>query len=403
MIGIGEDGLSGLSPAARALVDQATVLVGGKRHLAMLSPEDNRERLTWASPFEATIYNILKRCGQAVCVLASGDPLCYGVGVTLLRSVTINQMTIVPAPSAFSLACARLGWSLVDVEMVSLCGRSPELLHGLLYPGARLLVLSEGRSTPRIVAKLLAGSGFEQSQMIILERMGGTQERRIEGTAADWSRDDPHLEAADLNLLAIACPPDLGLHALSRLAGLPDSAYRHDGQLTKREMRAITLSALAPLPGQLLWDVGAGSGSISIEWMRTHRQCQAIAVEQHPVRLGYIANNAAALGTPGLKIIAGQAPGALEALPTPDAIFIGGGLTTDATLTTCWEALRPDGRLVVNAVTIESEQTVFEAQQKFGGDLTRIAIQRAEPVGRFLGWKAMAPITQWTAVKQSVF
>jgi precorrin-6B C5,15-methyltransferase / cobalt-precorrin-6B C5,C15-methyltransferase len=395
VVGIGEDGLPGLSPVARALVDQAAVIVGGVRHLAMLPPDDSREKLLWTSPIEASVNEILKRQEQAVCVLASGDPLCYGIGVTLLRKIAIAQMTIIPSPSAFSLACARLGWPLTEVETFSLCGRDPAVLNAALYPGARLLVLSEGRQTPALVAQLLTEKGFGNSRITVLERMGGTQERVIQGIAAEWSFSG----LADLNTLAITCPLIPEFPSLSRLAGLPDAAYCHDGQLTKREVRAITLAALAPLPGQLLWDVGAGCGSISIEWMRSHRRCQAIAIEQHPARLGLIADNAAALGTPALKIISGKAPDALHSLPAPDAIFIGGGLTTDSLLKTCWEALQPGGRLVVNAVTVDSEQVVFQGQQTFGGELIRIAIQRSVPVGHFLGWKAMAPITQWAVVK----
>jgi precorrin-6B C5,15-methyltransferase / cobalt-precorrin-6B C5,C15-methyltransferase len=400
VVGIGEDGLSGLSSVARALVDQATVIVGGARHLSMLPSDDPREKLLWSSPIETSIDEILKCQGQAVCVLASGDPLCYGVGVTLLRKIAITQMTIVPSPSAFSLACARLGWALTEVETLSLCGRDPAVLGASLYPGARLLVLSEGRHTPALVAKLLTDRGFGKSQITVLEHMGGVQERIVQGIASEWTISElADLDFADLNTLAIVCPPDFDAQCFSRLAGLPDAAYVHDGQLTKREVRAITLAALAPLPGQLLWDVGAGCGSIGIEWIRSHRDCRAIAIEQHPERLGLIADNAAALGTPALKIVSGQAPDALSNLPTPDAIFIGGGVTTDNLLQICWQALNPGGRLVVNAVTVEGEQVVIQGQQAFGGELTRVTIQRAEPVGRFLGWKAMAPIMQWVVLK----
>lgn len=404
MVGIGEDGLAGLSPVARALVNHATVLVGGKRHLAMLPPDDPREKLPWTAPFEASIAEILKRQGQPVCILASGDPLCYGVGVTLLRKLAIAEMTIIPAPSAFSLACARLGWAFTEVEPISLCGRNPALLQGLLYPNARILVLSEGKHTPRVVAQLLTDRGFGQSALTVLEHLGGVKERRLDGLASDWSQENFSLEIAALNVLAIACPPVpllLGGNntAFSRLAGLPDSVYHHDGQLTKREVRAITLAALAPAPGQLLWDIGAGCGSIAIEWMRSHSRCRAIAIEQHPERLAFIAQNASALGTPELQIVSGKAPDALQGLPAPDAIFIGGGVTSEGIVSTCWTALRPGGKLVVNAVTLESEQVILGSQQTLGGDLTRIAVQRAAPVGRFMGWKAMAPITQWTVTK----
>ena len=401
IVGIGEDGLEGLSVVGRSLLSQAIVVVGGDRHLAMLPPDDTRERLLWASPIEDSVNQIIQRRGQAVCVLASGDPMCYGIGVTLTRRIAIAEMAIVPASSAFSLACARLGWSLTEIETLSLCGRDPALLNALLYPEARLLVLSADQSTPATVAQLLTQQGFGNSQITVLERMGGTQERITSGIASTWAATN----LADLNTIAIhAHFTHLPLHPsslppLPRLPGLPDTAYHHDGQLTKREVRAITLSALAPLPGQLLWDVGAGCGSIAIEWLRSDRRCRAIAIEQHPTRLQYIADNAIALGTSNLTIIAGTAPIALNGLPKPDAIFIGGGLTAPELFETCWQALRPGGRLVANAVTVESEQMLFQWQRQLGGELSRIAIQRAEPVGKFLGWKAMAPITQWVVIK----
>jgi precorrin-6B C5,15-methyltransferase / cobalt-precorrin-6B C5,C15-methyltransferase len=401
VVGIGEDGLVGLSPVARSLLDLAQAIVGGDRHLAMLPTNDPREKITWASPISATVTEIMHRRGQAVCVLASGDPMCYGIGVTLTRQIAIAEIAIVPAPSAFSLACARLGWSLTDVETLSLCGRDPALIQGLLYPGAQLLVLSSDRQTPAIVADILVKRGFGGSQITVLERMGGDRERIIEGIAATWKTK----ECADLNTIAILCipssqsSPSPPLLHLSRLAGLPDLAYHHDGQLTKREVRAATLAALAPLPGQLLWDVGAGCGSVGIEWMRSNSRCEAIAIEQHPTRLQLIADNANTLGTPNLRIIAAEAPQALKDLPTPDAIFIGGGLTVTNLFETCWQGLRSGGRMVVNAVTVEGEQKLFEWQSQFGGELTRIAIQRAEPVGKFLGWKAIAPVTQWLVVK----
>jgi len=395
IVGIGEDGFAGLSPVARALMEQAEVLVGGTRHLAMLAPDDTREKLTWTAPIETSLEEIIRRRGQPICVLASGDPMCYGIGVTLTRCLAVTEMTIVPAPSAFSLACARLGWSLTDVETVSLCGRDPALLHAVLYPGARVLVLSAGQHTPALVAGRLIQQGFGHSHITVLERLGSVHERIIEGTAASWNA----VEVAALNTIAITCIADPGVTGFSRLAGLPDTAYHHDGQLTKREVRAMTLAALAPLPGQLLWDVGAGCGSIGIEWMRSDSRCRAIAIEHHPTRLQYIADNAAALGTPNLQIIAGEAPAALKDLPQPDALFIGGGLTTEHLLDTCWQALRAGGRLVANAVTVASEQYLLQWHSQLGGELTRLAIQRTAPIGKFVGWKAMVPVTQWAVVK----
>ncbi len=395
IIGIGESGLAGLSQSARGIVDQATILVGGHRHLAMLNPNERREQIVWSSPIEESIDQILKHQGKPVCILASGDPLCYGIGVTLLRYISIEQMTIIPAPSTFSLACAKLGWSLTDVETLSLCGRSPDFLAAILAPGAKLLILSAGADTPQVVADLLTQRGYGDSQMTVLEHLGGTAEAIISDVARSWSKTD----VAPLNAIAVECVIESGQTPLNRLPGLPDSAYHHDGQLTKREVRAITLAALAPIPGELLWDVGAGCGSISIEWLRSHPRCRAIAIEQHSHRLQFITDNMAALGTPHLQLVQGKAPAALENLPTPDAIFIGGGTTSAGVLDTCWNALRSGGRLVANAVTVESELQLFQWHQKLGGELTRTAIQRTQPIGSFIGWKPLIPVTQLVIVK----
>ncbi|KAM3100603.1 precorrin-6y C5,15-methyltransferase (decarboxylating) subunit CbiE [Phormidesmis sp. 146-12] len=393
VVGIGEDGLAGLSAIARSLVDHAEILVGGDRHLAMISESDQREKIVWATPIHHSVEEIMQRRGQAICVLASGDPMCYGIGVMLTRKIPLAEMTIVPAPSTFSLACSRLGWSLTEAETLSLCSRPLALLNAYLYPGAKLLVLSEGKQTPAIVARLLSEKGFGNSSLTVLERLGGARERILQSIASDWNQT----ELDDLNAIAIQCVADSKTVPRSRIPGLPDHAYHHDGQLTKREVRAITLSALAPLPGQLLWDVGAGCGSIAIEWMRSHPRCRAIAIERS--RTNYIADNANALGTPNLQILEGTAPKILTDLPQPDAIFIGGGATTEGLIETCWSALRSGGRLVANVVTLKGEQKLFEWHDRVGGEFTRISIQRAAPIGRFLGWKSLSPITQWVARK----
>ena len=396
VVGIGEDGLSGLSSIARFLVDRAQVVVGGARHLAMLPTDDTREKLLWESPLQATVDEIIRRRGESVCVLASGDPMCHGIGVTLSRRIPIAEMTIIPTASAFSLVCARLGWALADVETFSLTNRPIASIALGLYPGALLLVLSADRHTPALVAQMLTQRGFGSSLMTVFERMSGDSERRIEGVAAAWNVPD----LADLNTIAIAVAGDRKTMIFPRTAGLLDAAYLHDGQLTKREVRAVTLSTLAPIPGELLWDVGAGCGSIAIEWMRSHRGCRAIAIERHPTRLQYIAENASNLGVPSLQIIAGEAPAALVNLPQPDAIFIGGGVTAAALLETCWNALGEGGRLVVNAVTIESEFKVLQWHSLHGGELIRIGIQRVGAIGSFQGWKPFAPVTQWAVVKR---
>lgn len=393
IVGIGDEGLAGLSPVARRLLDQARVIVGGTRHLAMLPPDAFPKRIPWSSPIADSIEQLLTHRGQPVCVLASGDPMCYGVGVPLCRRVSLREMTIIPAPSAFSLACARLGWSLQEIETVSLCGRNPALLQAVVYAGARILVLSADRHTPQTVVDLLTRQGHGEIEMTVLEHLGGPRERIVSGTVSHWQAG----EFADLHTIALDCPASI--QALSRLPGLPDDTYCHDGQLTKREIRAVTLSTLAPLPGQLLWDVGAGCGSIGIEWLRSHPRCRAVAIEAQPARLAMIADNASALGVPHLTLIAGRAPEALVGLPPPDAVFIGGGLTGAGVFETCWQALKPGGRLVANGVSVEGEYRLFELHSRFGGSLHRLSVQRAEPLGRFLGWKALAPVTQWCVTK----
>jgi len=396
IVGIGEDGLQGLSTIARTLVEQAEVIIGGDRHLSMLSLDDQRQKLAWKFPISISVEEIIQRRGQSICVLASGDPMCYGVGVTLIQQIPISEITIIPAPSAFSLACARLGWSITEVEILSLCGRPPSLVMSYLYPGAKLLILSEGKNTPTIVKEILINHGYGASRIAVLERMGHIHERIVNGTAANWEES----EFASLNTIAIDCITEREFLPLGRLPGLADDAYHHDGQLTKRETRAITLSTLSPIPGELLWDVGAGCGSIAIEWMRSHPRCRAIAIEQNSARIQYIIDNMTSLGVPNLQVIAATAPQALKDLPTPDAIFIGGGVTTPGLIDICWEALRLGGRLVVNAVTLEGEQTLFNWYEKIGGSFTRINIQRGEAIGKFLGWKGMAGVTQYLVIKR---
>ena len=399
IVGIGEDGLDGVAPSGRLLVEQAEILVGGSRHLAMIPGNHPAERLQWSSPLDKTLGEILASRGCRVCVLATGDPLWYGIGATLADVVEAAEMTIIPAPSAFSLACARLVWPLDQTACFTLHGRPLDLLRLHLSPGARLVMLTTDGDSPEQIAKLLRDAGWGKSAITLLEHMGGADERRTDGTAEDW--DAPatsDLNIAALNTIAIVCRAGADAMVLSRVPGLPDRAYENDGQLTKRETRAVTLAALMPLPGQRLWDVGAGCGSIAIEWLRAAKGGTAIAIERDAARCAMIARNAAALGTPGLAIINKAAPDALSGLAAPDAVFIGGGVT-GSLIETCWSALTAGGRLVANAVTIEGETALTEARAAFGGDLTRIAISRAEPLGNLSGWRALAPITQWSVVK----
>lgn len=393
IIGIGEDGMDGLGRAARTALDRSDVLVGGERHLAMIPP-DGRERLAWPSPLSALIDTVLGLKPRPVAVLATGDPMWFGIGATLARRVPAAELSIHPAPSAFSLAAARMGWALADCRTLTLHGRPLALLQSHVQPGARLLVLAHDGETPAKAAELLTARGYGASRLTVLERMGGTRENRIASAAVMWGSK----VVEPFHTLAIECVPEPDALLLPAIPGLPDDAYRHDGQLTKREVRAATLAALGPTPGALLWDVGAGSGSIGIEWMRAAPNARAIAVERDTSRVATIAENAEALGTPGLQILSGSAPEVLADLEPPDAVFIGGGLSAD-TLRPCWDALKPGGRLVANAVTVEGEAVLFEAQRALGGSLTRIAVSRAEPVGPFQGWRPLMPVTQWRARK----
>jgi len=394
IVGIGEAGVAALTPPARALIDDAEVLIGGARHLAML-PEDGRERLTWPSPLMALLDEIEARRGRRVCVLATGDPQFYGIGVTLARRFPREEMLIVPGVSGFSLAAARLGWNLAEVEMLTLHGRPLALLQPYLQPGARLLLLSDGAATPAAVAEMLRARGYGASRLTVLEHMEGPKERRVEGTAADWSAND----LADFNTLAVECPERPEGLLLPRSPGLPDEAFRHDGQMTKREVRAVTLAALAPVPGALLWDVGAGCGSVAVEWMRAAPRARAIAIERKETRRAMIAENAAALGTPTLDIVAGEAPAALMGLAPPDAVFIGGGASAEGLFEACWNALKPGGRLAANVVTLEGERRVGAWHDSHGGGLARLAVARAEPVGPHLGWRPLMPVTHYSVVK----
>ncbi|WP_342775871.1 precorrin-6y C5,15-methyltransferase (decarboxylating) subunit CbiE [Micromonospora pisi] len=402
VVGIGADGWAGLSGPARAALRSAEVLLGSARQLALLpEPADlpgagtSMLRIAWPSPMLAALPGLLDaHAGRAVVVLASGDPMFFGVGTTLTRLLGPERVRVVPHPSSVSLACARLGWPLDEVEVVSLVGRAVERLHRFVHPGRRLLVLSADGRTPAAVAALLTARGYGGSGVTVLESLGGPDERIRTGTAAGWEET-----VGPLNVVAAHCQADPGAPPRPPVPGLPDDAYEHDGQITKREIRAITLARLAPTPGQLLWDVGGGAGSIAIEWLRTHPSCRAVAIERDPVRADRIGVNAAALGVPELHVVRGAAPEALSGLEAPDAVFVGGGVTVPGLLDRCWQALRPGGRLVVNAVTLESERTVGDAYGRLGGDLIRLSVQRAAPVGNFTGWRPMLPVTQWTVAK----
>ncbi|MEU2513493.1 precorrin-6y C5,15-methyltransferase (decarboxylating) subunit CbiE [Streptomyces syringium] len=397
VVGIGADGWPGLAPGSQEALRRAEVIVGGPRQLDLLPPDCAGERVAWPSPLRPAVPGLLAaHTGRRVCVLASGDPMFFGIGRTLVDALgTADGLQILPHPSSVSYACARLGWPLDEIEVRSVVGRPLGALSAALHPGRRLLVLSAGADTPAEVAALLRDRGFGPSPLTVLEQLGGARERRVEGTADDWS----HAPGDALNVIAVDCRRAEDALRLPLTPGLPDEAFEHDGQLTKRHVRAATLAALAPAPGELLWDIGGGSGSIGIEWMRAHRSCRAVTVERDPVRAARVARNAELLGVPALRVVTGAAPAALVGLPIPDAVFIGGGLTAPGLLEACWDALPAGGRLVANTVTLESEALLTDRYRRHGGDLTRLSVAHAVPVGGFTGWRQAMPVTQWSVVK----
>ncbi len=394
IIGVGADGIAALPGPAQTLIESAEIVFGGIRHLAMLPSDHPAERIGWVSPISHSIERIRGFEGRRVVVLATGDPMYHGIGATLASTFERGAMTILPAPGAFSLAAARLGWPLRDIDCVSLHGRPLASLNLHIRPGARLLILSDNGDTPAAVADALRGRGYGPSTLTVLENMGAAGEAIREGVAEDW--DEPGI--ADLNTIAVTCNPGDGAVIVSRVAGLPDDVFAHDGQLTKRVVRAATLAALAPQPGENLWDVGAGCGSVAIEWMRLGGR--ATAIERRADRRDLIARNTIMLGTPDLAIVAGEAPGALTGLAAPDAIFIGGGIAALGLAEECWARLPARGRLVANAVTLEGESALQALHAQWGGSMTRIAVAEAAAIGGELrSWRPLRPVTQLAAVK----
>lgn len=391
IVGIGEDGLAGLGESARRAITEADFVFGGKRHLELAGTAARGESRPWPQPFDTEMRAVLALKGRKVCVLASGDPFFFGVGVTLARLTTKEDYRVYPAPSAFSLAASRLGWALQEIETVSLHGRALDLIRPLLHPGGKVIALTSDADGPAQLARLLTKTGFGSSWLTVLEALGGTREKTRSTLARDFSLS----QVDPLNVVALEVQADAAARVLPLGFGLPDDLFEHDGQITKREIRAVTLSALAPRRGEFLWDIGAGSGSIGIEWMLAHPSMRAIAIEHHPERAARIRRNAQNFGVPALQLIEGRAPDALAGLTQPDAIFIGGGGSGDGVLQAALAALKPGGRLVANAVTLEMEQVLLSAHSQWGGSLTRLSVDRAEPVGRMTGWRPAMPVTQW--------
>ncbi|MFA9460444.1 precorrin-6y C5,15-methyltransferase (decarboxylating) subunit CbiE [Thiohalorhabdus methylotrophus] len=394
LVGLGEDGVAGLGPQAREALERAGTVLGGDRHLAMIPTVPDQERISWPSPLTEALPWIEARRGQPVCVLASGDPFWFGIGATLSRRIAPEEIAAHPAPSAFSLAAARMGWPLQETCCLSVHGRDLERVIPWVQPGARLLLLSWDGTTPASIARLLEDRGFGDSTLTVLARMGGPGEDRMEARAADWRV----AEVEALNTVAVTCRAAPGTRGIARTAGRPDEDFAHDGSITKREVRAVTLAHLAPGRGELLWDIGAGSGAVGVEWMLADPSNRAVAVEARPERAERIRANARDLGVPELECVEGRAPEALAGLLAPDAVFIGGGLSSPGLVERCREALPPGGRLVANSVTLEGDAALAAAHERFGGQLVRLEVSRAEPLGGFSGWAPLRPVTVWSLV-----
>lgn len=375
----------------------AGLVIGGKRHIALADEIITGKRLSWPSPIGDVLPEIAAWRGKPVAVLASGDPFHYGVGDLLMRAVPADEMLCMPQPSAFSLAASRLGWSLQDVSLVSLHGRALEGIVRHLQPGARVLALAWDGGTPAALARLLVDRGLGRSTMVVCEAMGGAREKMRRTTAASFDLAD----IDPLNTIALEIVASPNATVLGLAPGLDDAMFEHDGQLTKREVRAVTLSALAPRQGELLWDVGLGAGSIAIEWLLRHPSLKAIGFEADARRAGHAARNAAALGTPDLKIVEGRAPESFAGQPAPDVVFVGGGLSNPGLFEAAWAALKPGGRIVANGVSLATEARLIDYFGRHGGELVRLEVSRAGRAGTTstFVWRPAAPIVQWRARK----
>jgi precorrin-6Y C5,15-methyltransferase (decarboxylating) len=388
VVGVGADGWSGLGEPARRALEAADVVLGAQRQLALL-PVLRAEHVTWPTPLVPALPGLLAEHGhRALVVLASGDPTFYGIGSRVLAHAP--DAVVLPAPSSAALACARLGWAAQDVDVLSTVGRPLEAVRAALAPRRRLLVLVPDGDAPGALAAELTAWGYGEATLTVLASLGAPGESRVEARAAAWD----HPPGDPLAVVAVTCPERPDDPLLGRAPGLPDDVYDHDGQLTKAEVRALSVAALRPVPGALLWDVGGGAGSIGVEWMRHHPACRAISVEMREDRAERIAANAATLGVPGLRVVVGRAPEALEGLDPPDAVFVGGGVSTPGLLDGVWDALRPGGRLVVNTVTVEGEAVLAAFRAARGGAMRRVGVERVAPVGRFGGWRPFASVTQ---------
>jgi precorrin-6B C5,15-methyltransferase / cobalt-precorrin-6B C5,C15-methyltransferase len=393
VVGLTARGWSEIPERLRTTIQSAEVLLGSPRLIDLLPPFPAQQRLAWPSPLREGLPMLLSQvAGRRIVALASGDPLVAGIGSTLIEMLGAAEVRIHPAVSSVAIARARMGWPEESTQLVRLRSGDLDGLRRYLFPARRLIILSCDADSPGAVAELLIDEGYGDSTMTVLGDLDAETETRTEARARDWTGPGPAL-----NLICVTCA---GTGRGASLApGLPDEVFDHDGQLTKRDLRASALARLMPSPGELLWDVGAGAGSIAIEWLRSGPGCRAIAIEHNLDRVKRIRGNAEALGVPGLEVLHAEAPDALASLPRPHAVFVGGGATRE-TLERSWSALPPGGRLVVHAVTQETEMIIVDCWKQHGGELVRLAVEHLEPIGRYHGWRPARAVVQWSAVKE---
>ena len=398
IIGIGDNGLDGLSKESISKINNAEYVFGGERHLSFI-PDNGIKKILWENPIKNSVERIISLKSRPVCVLASGNPLWHGIGNTLLKYISVDEMLIHPSPSVFSLACAKVGWDLNDVEAISLHTNPVSVIGKYLQQGIKLFLLTKNSKTPIEVVDYLNKHGFNKSKFIIFENLGGVNENITTTTVESFDLKD----ISRLNVICIECIADTDTNYYSCVPGLPNEIFNNDGQITKREIRAATLAKLTPFKDDLLWDIGAGSGSISIEWMRSGKNLKAIAIECNSRRIEFLKKNAIELGVPNLEIIQGKAPDILLGLKKPNAIFIGGGLSGNngiEIIEKSINSLLPNGRLVINAVTIETEILLINNCKKYGGDLTKIAVSKVKKVGSSIAWDDYMPVVQWSYHKR---
>lgn len=395
VVGIGADA-EDLNDAARRVLPSAQVVVGSPRQLAVVQElVGDAVQVPLPSPLRPGLRRVVQEhADKSLVILASGDPLFHGIGTVCVQEFGANQVRVTPAVSSVTLACARLGWASNAVHVVSLVTGSPAHVVAQLVPGRRVMVLSRDASSPGMVRELLRQQGFGESSMWVLSDLGSASER-VEQVAV--SADQATVSWTDLNVIAVDVA---GGAAHSIAPGLPEDLFEHDGQITKRQMRAVTLAYLRPLAGETLWDLGAGAGSVGIEWLRLAPDAQVFAVERQPERAARCVANAEKLGVPGLHVVSEDSATAVGHLPEPNAIFVGGGLTSPGLVKTCWLRLRPGGRLVANAVTLESQALVADWHRELGGQLVQVGVSSARPVGDFWGWQPAMPVVLWCVEKK---